>query len=135
MICQACKKRLPFQLDNGTDYFERVEFLTTLKRHHKQNYVALCPNHAAMFQYANGSTEKLRDLLIDLVELLPVVLAKRRRRECYFTKTHLADLKAIIGADEGDAEETGDEAIDDIEPADPVESGDLSGRTKIAAQR
>jgi hypothetical protein len=135
MICQACKKRLPFQLDNGTDYFERVELLTTLKRHHKQNYVALCPNHAAMFQYANGSTEKLRDLLIDLVgNFLPVVLAKEETR-IYFTKTHLADLKAIIGADEGDAEETGDEANDDIEPAYPVESGDLSGRTKIAAQR
>ena len=41
MICQVCKNRLPFQLDDGTDYFERVEFLPALKRHHKQNYLAL----------------------------------------------------------------------------------------------
>ena len=33
----------------------------------------------------------------------------------YFTKTHVADLKAIIKADEDNAELTGDEAIDDIE--------------------
>ena len=54
MMCQVCKRRLPFQLDDGSDYFERVEFLATLRRHHKRNYLALCPNHAAMFQHANG---------------------------------------------------------------------------------
>jgi hypothetical protein len=52
MICQVCKAPLPFKLDDGSDYFEKVEFLRDLKKHHYQNYLALCPNHAAMFQYA-----------------------------------------------------------------------------------
>jgi hypothetical protein len=114
MVCQVCKKRLPFQLDDGTDYFERVEFLPALKRHHKHNYLALCPNHAAMFQYANGSTGVLRDLTMELVgNTLPVVLAKEETT-IYFTKTHLADLKAVIRVDESEIEPTDNEAIDEV---------------------
>ena len=60
MICQVCKTRLPFKLDDGSDYFETVEFLSQLTKHHYQNYLALCPNHAAMFQYANGSADSRR---------------------------------------------------------------------------
>jgi hypothetical protein len=99
MMCQICKKRLPFQLEDGSDYFERVEFLASLKRHQKQNYLALCPNHAAMFQYVNGSNDTLRDLVMALTSnALPVVLAKEETT-IYFTKTHVADLKAIIAVD------------------------------------
>jgi hypothetical protein len=104
MICQVCKNRLPFRLDDGTDYFERVEFLPTLQRHHKENYLALCPNHAAMFQHANGSTEGLLELVLNLTgNALSVVLAQEETT-IYFTKTHLADLKVIIVADEDGAE-------------------------------
>jgi hypothetical protein len=99
MICQVCKNRLPFKLEDGSDYFERVEFLCGLKRRHQQNYLALCPNHAAMFQHANGSTDDLRDLVAKTSgNELAVVLA-REDATIYFTKTHLADLKAIIAAD------------------------------------
>ena len=59
MICQVCKnqKPLPFRLADGSYYFEAVEFLpkSALKKLHYQNYLALCPNHAAMYQHANGS--------------------------------------------------------------------------------
>ena len=49
---------------------------------------------------ANGSTEKLRDLLIDLVgKLPPVVLAKEETRIYFTKKQHLAD-KAILGKQE-----------------------------------
>ena len=56
MICQVCQERLPFKLDDGSYYFEKVEFLPELQNRHYQNYLALCPNHAAMYQHANGST-------------------------------------------------------------------------------
>ena len=96
MICQVCEDRLPFKLDDGSDYFERVELLCNLKRHHQQNYLALCPNHAAMFMYANGSTNKLQDLVLELaVNKMQVVLATEDMT-IFFTKTHLADLKTII---------------------------------------
>jgi len=90
---------LPFKLDDGSDYFEKVEFLPQLRRHHYQNYLALCPNHAAMFQHANGSAASIPDSFVGLTENeLPVVLAQRETT-IYYTKTHIADLKEVIRVD------------------------------------
>ena len=57
---------MPFKLDDGTDYFEKVEFLPELKKRHYQNYLALCPNHAAMFKEANGSSKVMEGLFAKL---------------------------------------------------------------------
>jgi hypothetical protein len=104
MICQVCKSRVPFSLDDGTPYFERVEFLPELTRRHYQNYLALCPNHAAMFQHANGSSGSLESTFLTLVgNELSVVLAQSETT-IYFTKTHIADLQAVIGVDRAEAE-------------------------------
>ncbi|MHB1561484.1 MAG: hypothetical protein ACYC61_28885, partial [Isosphaeraceae bacterium] len=119
MICQVCKTRLPFQLDDGKDYFERVEFLRTLKRHHKQNYLALCPNHAAMFQHANGSTKELREGVMGLDgETLPVLLANQEMT-IYFTKAHLFDLRAVIEKETGWAAPVEVEYAETPDPANP----------------
>ena len=49
-----------------------------------------------MFMYANGSTNKLQDLVLELaVNKMQVVLATEDMT-IFFTKTHLADLKTII---------------------------------------
>jgi hypothetical protein len=99
MICQICKGSLPFRLDDGTAYFEKVEFLVDLKKRHYQNYLALCPNHGAMFQHANGSSVSIRSLFLEMINNeLNVVLAQRDMR-IYFTKVHIADLKAVIQAE------------------------------------
>ena len=99
MICQVCKGSLPFRLDDGTAYFEKVEFLVDLKKRHYQNYLALCPNHGAMFQHANGSSGSIRSLFLEMINNeLNVVLAQRDMR-IYFTKVHIADLKAVIQAE------------------------------------
>ncbi len=72
MICQACKTLLPFKLDDGSYYFENVEFLAVknsldgLKKHYYQNYLALCPNHSAMFQYANGAPELMKEMFMKI---------------------------------------------------------------------
>lgn len=99
MICQVCKTELPFKLADGSYYFEAVEFLPDLKKRHYQNYLTLCPNHAAMFRHANGSADLMLDMLMDLTEShLDVILAEADTT-IYFTKTHLADLKVIVTAD------------------------------------
>ena len=99
MICQICKTQLPFRLDDGTDYFEAVEFIPELNKRHYQNYLALCPNHGAMFQYVNNSSDCLEQ---DFTELatneLGVVLAQKDLT-IYFTKTHIADLKEVVSVD------------------------------------
>ena len=99
MICQACKLPLPFKLDDGSYYCEKVEFLAELNRRHYQNYLSLCPNHGAMFREANGSRESLQASFSSLEgPELKVVLA-RTETTLYFTKTHIADLKTVIQVD------------------------------------
>lgn len=96
MICQVCKAELPFKKNDGDYYFECVEFLADLTAHHYQNYLALCPNHAAMFQHVNGS----KDLLLEMFEKLEgtelEVVFAQRDMTIYFTETHIADLKAVL---------------------------------------
>ena len=50
MFCQVCKALLPFKLADGSYYFEMVEFFpeSELRNRHYQNYLALCPNDAAI---------------------------------------------------------------------------------------
>lgn len=101
MICQVCKARpLPFKLDDGSYYFDKVEFLGELKRRHYQNYLALCPNHSAMFQHANGSRDLMQDGIVGLTgKELKVILAQEEDT-IYFTQTHILDLKAVIKAEQ-----------------------------------
>ena len=93
MICQVCKASLPFKLDDGSDYFQKVELLPDLKKRHCRNYLALCPNHAAMFQYTNGSRDVMKDMIIEMGQNELDVILAQRDATIYFTKTHIADLK------------------------------------------
>lgn len=102
LICQVCKRPMPFRLTDGTPYFERVEFLRQLTKRYHQNYLALCPNHAAMFQYANGTDGMMLDLFLEIEgNELEVILAQADDT-IYFTKTHIADLKTVIETDRKD---------------------------------
>ncbi|MBE0472183.1 MAG: hypothetical protein IBX55_22080 [Methyloprofundus sp.] len=107
IFCQVCKKPMPFRLDNGYDHFEKVEFLSDLKRRHYQNYLALCPNHSAMFQFANGSRDNLKNTFIEIDSNEFEVVLARKKRTIYFTKTHIADLKALINVDQQENEQAG----------------------------
>jgi hypothetical protein len=99
MMCQVCKGPLPFRLPDGRHYVEKVEFISGLERRHHQNYLALCPNHAAMFQHAHGSKDLLREMLMDCDDdNLDIVLAESDA-SVYFTRTHLLDLKAVIASE------------------------------------
>jgi hypothetical protein len=99
MSCQICQKPLPFKLDDGLFHFEKVEFLPELKQHHYQNYLALCPNHSAMFKLANGSRSNLKQLFSQIVgSLLDITLAEANAA-IRFTKIHVGDLKQIIETD------------------------------------
>lgn len=100
VICQACKGPMPFKLDDGADYFEKVEFLPELKKRHYQNYLALCPNHAAMFKVANGSSEDMKERFTKVSgNHLEIILAQEDV-SIYFATKHLLDLKSVIEADQ-----------------------------------
>ena len=99
-ICQICKDSLPFRLADGSYFFEAVEFLPELKKRHYQNYLALCPNHAAMYMHANASKDemKIRCLALDGTEI-NLTLADRPMT-IYFTDTHISDLRVVIDVDD-----------------------------------
>ena len=98
MICQVCQDALPFRLDDGSYYFEMVEFLREpdLQKRHYQNYLALCPNHAAMFQHANGSSKELKVLFQGMEGVELAVVLAQENTTIYFTKTHVFDLRTIV---------------------------------------
>lgn len=96
MICQICSEPLPFRLPDGRHYVENVEFFEDAEKRHFQNYLALCPNHAAMYQHALGSSDVIREMFLVCDDgNLEIVLAGKDA-SIYFTMTHLADLKAIM---------------------------------------
>ncbi len=108
MICQVCHAHLPFKLDDGSYYVEKVEFLPELRKRHYQNYLALCPNHAAMFQHAHGSRDMMLDMFLDMSgQELDVILAQKDFK-VYFTLTHLVDVRALIASDSSATEDEDD---------------------------
>ena len=115
VTCQICKGPLPFKID-GSEYFEVVEFLPELTKRHPQNYLALCPNHSAMFRLVNGSRETMREAFQTLTgNELDVVLAEQDLT-VYFSKTHIIDLNAVLDAEDSlpagpDAEPPEDDAL------------------------
>jgi hypothetical protein len=99
MICQVCKEPLPFKLEDGNYYFEAVEFLAELRKRHYQNYLSLCPNHAAMYRHANG-TRELKELFLANVDNEVEVVLAGQDTSIYFTKIHISDLNTIIESDD-----------------------------------
>lgn len=99
MTCQICKGPLPFKLDDGSEYFEIVEFLPGLMKRHYQNYLALCPNHSAMYRHANGCREIICDMVENLVgNELDVILAQEDMT-LYLSTIHVIDIKAVLAAE------------------------------------
>ncbi|MCC8978915.1 sacsin N-terminal ATP-binding-like domain-containing protein [Bradyrhizobium acaciae] len=100
MTCQICKGPLPFKLDDGTEFFETVEFVPGLQKRHFQNYLALCPNHSAMYRHANASKTMICEMVQDLEgDELEVTLAQQDLT-IYISKIHLIDIKAVLAAED-----------------------------------
>jgi len=96
MICQICSEPLPFRLSDGRHYVEKVEFFDDAEQRHFQNYLALCPNHAAMYQHALGSSDVIREMFLACDDGNLEIILAGKDASIYFTMTHLADLKAIM---------------------------------------
>jgi hypothetical protein len=91
-----CKNVLPFKLDDGNYYFEKIEFLEDLKKSYYQNYLALCPNHSAMFQHVSGSRDLLKRLFIEMEDQHLKVSLAQADATLYFTKTHVQTSGSLL---------------------------------------
>ena len=114
MICQICKEEMPFKKTDGEYYFEAIEALTIrfkddelpeshFPKEHEAQYLALCPECAARYDYfartAQGSVElmeKLRDQLMNLDDLEVLVCLGELKTSIRFVESHLHDLKVVL---------------------------------------
>ena len=102
MICQVCKTELPFMLPNGSFYFETVEVFTTLRESFRETFIALCPNHAAMYRYANEQKDVLDELIETASGLEIDVVLAGKATTVQFTEVHLADMQVRLKAEYAD---------------------------------
>lgn len=96
MICQACKAELPFKLPNGSYYFEAVEIIRRAPKRFREGFLALCPNHAAAYQYANTQSDSMSDLIATATGSEIEITLGNIETTIYFTETHLADARACF---------------------------------------
>jgi hypothetical protein len=99
MICQACKGELPFKLPTGAYYFEAVELITDSSKRYREAYLALCPNHAAAYQYANEQQDAMYDLIATADGNEIEIVLGGKETTLYFTQVHLADAKACLNSE------------------------------------
>ena len=114
MVCQICKKEMPFKKTDGDYFFVAVEALTIkfrsdeLPEYHfpkelVAQYLALCPECAARYDYfvravKDGVTlmEELRNHLIDSEDMeFPLKLGELDT-SIRFVEAHFKDLKAAL---------------------------------------
>ena len=98
MICQACHERMPFDLPNGSPYFEAPELLESIGTEHSENHLALCPTCAAKWQHANPVTDAdLRTALADATAPEITVELAGAPVRIRFTQVHIDDVRTVCG--------------------------------------
>lgn len=106
MVCQICKKEMPFKKRDGEYYFESVEVLSNeyLNKEHEAQYLALCPLCAAMFEeFVKNDENALNNLKSKIVNLenceIQLILGDIST-SIQFVETHFHDLKIILNESE-----------------------------------
>jgi hypothetical protein len=100
--CQCCHQEMPFKI-NGEYYFEAVQCIKELKKHHPQNNLAFCPNCAAMYQYACEIDQSdIIRLIIDKEfdgdknSFEIVIKLAGEHHTIRFVPTHFTDLQVLL---------------------------------------
>ena len=104
MHCQICGSDInesPFQTADEKWHFEVSPFLPSLREKlHRENFLALCHNHAAMFSFiAEKEMEKIEKFILERKindkRCIGINLIGQNRL-IWFTQEHLTDLKALL---------------------------------------
>lgn len=97
MVCQACHEKMPFELPDGSPYFEASELLDSLTTEHAETHLAMCPVCAAKWRHANPVTDSELRLLIATATFpeIEVNLAGEPVR-LRFTQVHIDDIRTVM---------------------------------------
>ena len=102
MVCQICKKEMPFRKRNGKHYFEAVEAFSQdhFPIEHEAQYFALCPLCAAMYKELVKKDEAamadLRKALLNMDSLEVPVSLGDLETTIEFVETHFQDIRTIL---------------------------------------
>lgn len=102
MVCQICKKEMPFRKRDGQYYFEAVEALSQdqFPLEHEAQFLALCPLCAAMYKELGKKDEAvmadLRKALLNMDSLEAPLRLGDLKTTIQFVETHLCDIKTIL---------------------------------------
>lgn len=101
MICQICKKEMPFKKRDGEYYFEAVEIFTDLSIEHAELHLALCPVCAAKYKEfvkhdPDGEMQRVKSAIMEENEPEIGVHLAGKNETVRFVETHFEDLKTIL---------------------------------------
>ncbi len=115
MRCQLCRQPMPFNKRDGKQFFECVQILRNMDKETPDQYLALCPCCAAVYDEWIRQYKENADALLNKIVVLQIAdgqgsvavpLPCRGTTYCpnsplrgmglYFTGTHFTDLQCII---------------------------------------
>ncbi|NLD05061.1 MAG: hypothetical protein GX672_04055 [Synergistaceae bacterium] len=102
MVCQICKKEMPFRKRNGQYYFEAIEAFSQeqFSMEHEAQFLALCPLCAAMYkELVKKDDAKMTDLIKVILnkESLEVPLRLGDfETTIKFVETHFNDIRTVV---------------------------------------
>ncbi len=102
MVCQICKKEMPFRKRDGQYYFEAVEAFSQdhFPVEHEAQFLALCPLCAAMYKELvkkdEAAMDDLRKALLNMDSLEAPLRLGDLETTIQFVETHLCDVKTIL---------------------------------------
>ena len=102
MICQICRKVMPFKKRNGEYYFEAVEVFSSefLKKEHEALFLALCPLCAARYKEYVKNDKKAMKVLNQSINntdesTVPLTIGNINT-SVTFVDSHWLDIKTIL---------------------------------------
>lgn len=98
MVCQICHDKMPFNLPDGTPFFEACQLLDDLSSEQAEAYLSLCPLCAAKWSHACQNTdEELRTLLAEASGSEILVELAGNQERLRFTRLHMDDVRIVCG--------------------------------------
>ena len=101
MVCQLCKKIMPFKKRNGEYYFEAVELFTKelITKESESLYLALCPICSAKYkEYIKLDSSKIHTMVkqIQSSEIEEIAIETDRPETLKFNPPHYLDIRTIV---------------------------------------
>lgn len=106
MICQVCKKEMPFRKRDGEHYFEAVEAFSRahFPMEHEAQFLALCPLCAAMYnefvKHDEGAMKSLKNALMNSEDAEVSLQLGELDTSVRFVESHFLHIRTIIDAQE-----------------------------------